>query len=414
MLFRPFRWPEAVWVVIGAYLLVVTGALPALAAWQAIWRGLDVYLFLIGMMLLSEIARCTGLFDWLAALAVDYANGSPRRLFILLYAAGILVTAVLSNDAAAVVLTPAVFSATRRARVEPLPYLFICAFIANAASFVLPISNPANLVLYGDHMPTLGLWLQRFALPSLLAIGATYLSLRWVCAPALCEHCACPAERPVLGLGGRTALAAIALTAVLLLTVSALDLPLGACTCALGILTAIVVGIRQREAPWATLKGISWSILPLVAGLFVLVAGLANTRLLTTLAIRLAAAAQASVNGTGLLAASVLALVCNGINNLPAGLIASATIAQAHPPQPVVDALLIGVDLGPNLSITGSLATILWLSAIRREGQDIGFWRFIKVGAIVTPPALLLAIGARLFFRLATSSSCRRHDDQRH
>jgi arsenical pump membrane protein len=93
---------------------------------------------------------------------------------------------------------------------------------------------------------------------------------------------------------------------------------------------------------------------------------------------------------------ALIAVVSNLMNNLPAGLIASSTIAAAHPSQHAVDALLIGVDLGPNISVTGSLATILWLTAIRREGEDVGFWRFLKVGAVVTPPALLLALSARL------------------
>ena len=84
------------------------------------------------------------------------------------------------------------------------------------------------------------------------------------------------------------------------------------------------------------------------------------------------------------------------MNNLPAGLIASTTLGQTHVPQIVTDGLLIGVDLGPNLSITGSLATILWLTAIRREGEDVGFWRFLKVGAAVMPPALFAALGVRL------------------
>jgi arsenical pump membrane protein len=84
------------------------------------------------------------------------------------------------------------------------------------------------------------------------------------------------------------------------------------------------------------------------------------------------------------------------MNNLPAGLIASSAVAKAHPPQKLIDALLIGVDLGPNLSVTGSLATILWLSALRREGERVGFWRFLKVGMLVTPPALALALGVRL------------------
>jgi len=92
----------------------------------------------------------------------------------------------------------------------------------------------------------------------------------------------------------------------------------------------------------------------------------------------------------------LIAVVSNLMNNLPAGLIASSAVAEAHPPQKLVDALLIGVDLGPNLSVTGSLATILWLTALRREGVSVGFWRFLKVGVLVTPPALALALAARL------------------
>ncbi len=80
-------------------------------------------------------------------------GGSPQRLFLLIYIVGTLVTVLLSNDATAIVLTPAVYAATRAAGAKPLPYLFVCAFIANAASFVLPISNPANLVVFGDRMP---------------------------------------------------------------------------------------------------------------------------------------------------------------------------------------------------------------------------------------------------------------------
>ena len=95
-------------------------------------------------------------------------------------------------------------------------------------------------------------------------------------------------------------------------------------------------------------------------------------------------------------AGGLLAWASNLTNNLPAGLVASTTVAAAHPPRKVVDALLIGVDLGPNLSVTGSLTTLLWLAAIRREGEDVGFWRFLRVGALTTPPALALALGARL------------------
>ena len=262
---------------------------------------------------------------------------------------------------------------------------------------MLPISNPANLVLYGDHTPPLSRWLASFALPSVVSIVATYAVLRWVEGSKLPDTCECDVDQPKLSAGGWTALAGIGLTGVVLLVVSALDQQLGLPTCILGVLTTLVVLARKREAPWATLTGVSWGVLPLVAGLFVMVEAVDRTGVVSALAGTLKSAAQASPAATAASAGGMLAVVSNLMNNLPAGLIASTTIAQAHPPQKVVDALLIGVDVGPNLSITGSLATILWLTAIRREGESVGFWRFLKAGVLVTPPALALGIGARLF-----------------
>jgi arsenical pump membrane protein len=393
---RPFKLPEAVWALLGAAILILARLLPWTEGANAVGKGLDVYLFLTGMMLLSETARREGLFDWVAAFAVNKADRSPKRLFLLIYGVGVVVTTFLSNDATAVVLTPAVYAAARKAKVEPLPYLFICAFIANAASFMLPISNPANLVLYGDHTPPLGRWLASFILPSVLSIVATYGVLRWAQRSSLGGASECDVEQPRLSAGGLTALIGIGLTAAALLVVSGLDQPLGLPTCILGGLTTIVVLVRSRETPWATLKGVSWSVIPLVAGMFVLVEAVERTGLTQTLGEWLASASRVSVSAAAASAGVLLALVSNVVNNLPAGLVASTTIAQAHPPQKVVDALLIGVDLGPNLSITGSLATILWLTAIRREGESVGFWRFLAVGALVTPPALILSIGARL------------------
>ena len=393
---RPFKWPEAVWAVSGALLVLALGLLPIDKVLHAVGKGTDVYLFLTGMMLLSETARRVGLFDWVAAVAVSHARSSPQRLFLLIYGVGAVVTTFMSNDATAVVLTPAVYAAARKAKVEPLPYLFICAFIANAASFVLPISNPANIVLYGDHTPALGPWLARFALPSVLSIVTTYVALRFTEGRRLPATCESDVEVTALSNGARAALAGLGLTAVVLLVVSALDLQLGFPTAVMGALTTMIVLVIARASPWDTVKGISWSVLPLVAGLFVLVEALAATGVIAELAGLLVNGVESSAVATAWIAGGLVAVASNLVNNLPAGLVASSTVALAHPPQHVVDALLIGIDLGPNLSATGSLATILWLTAIRREGENVGFFQFLKLGAIVTPPALLLALGARL------------------
>ena len=399
VILRPFRWPEAVWAVSGAVILVAAGLLPWADAVRAIRKGGDVYLFLTGMMLLAEMARTAGLFGHVAARAARHAAGDPRRLFMLVYGVGVVVTVFLSNDATAVVLTPAVFAVARAARAEPLPYLLICAFIANAASFVLPISNPANLVIYGSHMPPLLQWLPAYALPSLVSIAATYLLLRWTQRGALGQKIAMDVPVPVLSGAGKTAAIGIAATAIVLLVASALDVALGLPTAIAGTATAAVVLIRERKGPWIVVKDISWGVLLLVAGLFVLVEALDKTGLIGMITTMLDDAAQRSAIWAAWDAGIVIAVASNLVNNLPTGLIAGAAVQNAHVHDGVTRAVLIGVDLGPNLSVTGSLATILWLTALRREGQAVGAGTFLKLGIIVMPPALLLAIGAALLFR---------------
>jgi arsenical pump membrane protein len=389
---RPWNWPEFVWATAGAAMLVLFNLLSWQVVVAAIGRGTDVYLFLIGMMLLSEVARGEGLFDWLATQAVMHARGSAKRPFLIIYLVGTLVTVLLSNDATAVVMTPAVYAATRAAQVEPLPYLFICAFIANAASFVLPIGNPANLVVFGGQVPALSEWLRHFAGPSLVAILATYVALRLMQRAALDAKVAALKGVSPLTLGGTLAAIGIALTVVVLLSAPAFGRPLGLPTfCAGASLTAIVLVIA-RQSLLPILRNISWGVLPLVAGLFVLVAGLNQTVVLSALASSLHDAAAASPQATSWVAGIVVAVASNLVNNLPMGLIAATTSHAARVPSHVAGAILIGVDLGPNLSVTGSLATILWLIALRREGANIASLRFLRLGLIVMPPALLLSL----------------------
>ena len=395
---RPWKLPEATWAVTGAVMLVVFGLLPWSDALKAVAKGTDVYLFLSGMMLLAELARNEGLFDFLAGQAARWAGGSAMKLFALIYGVGTVVTVFMSNDATAVVLTPAVFAATKAAKVkDPLPYLLICAFIANAASFVLPISNPANLIIFRDHMPPLLQWLGRFALPSLLSIGVTYAVLRFTQRDSLRQEVmAAEVDVPGLSSGGRMTACGIVGTGIVLLLVSGFGVELGLPTFVAAVATAAVVFFLKRESPGTVMKDISWEILPLVAGLFVLVEALDRSGVLKALIHVLQMEADRSAMVTTWATGVTLALICNLVNNLPAGLLAGSVVSASHVPRQVASAVLIGVDLGPNLSVTGSLATILWLSALRRENQQVSAWSFLKVGALVMPPALLLAIAGLL------------------
>jgi arsenical pump membrane protein len=393
VIIRPFSWPEYIWAVAGACLLLLLGRLSPAEAWSGVSRGTDVYLFLTGMMLLSELARQEGLFDWLAAHAAALANGSATRLFTLVFGVGTAVTIFLSNDATAVVLTPAVAAVVQAAEArEALPYLLICAFIANAASFVLPISNPANLVIYGNHMPPLLQWLPTYALPSLLSIIATYGVLRWTQRAKLRHSVSSNIEIPPLPAAGKAAALGIVITAIVLLVSSGLGIPLGLPTFLAGLATALLVLACSECGPLDVLKHISWGVLPLVAGLFILVEALQKIGVTQALADIVRTLVQHSASMAAWSSGVVLAVGCNLVNNLPAGLVAGRAVELARVPDHVRSAVLIGIDLGPNLSVTGSLATILWLTALRREGHRVSAWSFLKLGALVMPPALLLAL----------------------
>lgn len=398
ILLRPARLPEWAYALAGAAALVLGGLLSVPRAWHAMLAGSDVYLFLAGMMLLSEVAARHGVFDFLAACAVHFARGSPRRLLLLVYGVGTCVTILMSNDATAVVLTPAVLAATRAAKARTaIPYLLSCALVANAASFVLPISNPANIVLFGAAMPPLREWLARFALPSLAAIVVTFIMLRISQRSALRERLVPEIIIPRMTSGTRAALASVIGAAALLLAASACGQPLGWPAFGVGVLSLFAVNWLTR-APWqgcvACVKRVSWGVLPLVAGLFIAVDALRTTGAAASVSRYLEFADSQGATAAAFLTGTTVALVGNLVNNLPAGLLAASALHGVHLRQSTLDAVVIGIDLGPNLSVTGSLATLLWLIALRRAGVAFSGWRFLKVGALTVIPALAAALAS--------------------
>ena len=420
MLLRPRGIAEVWWVAGGALLLVGLRLVSLRAAAHAIGKGWDVYLFLIGMMLLSALAEREGVFDWVAARAVAGAgsNGilSPVRLFTLIYLAGVAVTALMSNDATAVVLTPAVLTAVRRARVRPLPYLYACAMIANAASFALPISNPANLVVFRGRMPTLGHWLASFGLATALSVTATYIALRVIFRRELRDPALATERQPAradtegtafavmpearLSANGRLVVLGLVVMIAALLAASARGMDLGLPTCGLALVVTAIVSITSRRSPLGLLRRVSWKTLGLVAALFVLVDAMVSVGALRVAVTALERAERLPV-ALGTLAVSfVIGLGNNAVNNLPLGLIAGTAAQSAHLHATMSAAVMLGIDLGSNLSVTGSLATILWLIALRREGLAVSVREFLRVGIWVMPAGLLAAVAGLLAMRL--------------
>ncbi len=400
MLVRPRGIAEVWWIGGGAVLLIALRLVPLRLAGKAVAEGSDVYLFLAGMMLLSELAREQGVFDWVAAVSVRGAKGSCSRLFVLVYAVGTLVTVFMSNDATAVVLTPAVLTAVRKAKVAPLPYLFVCALIANAASFVLPISNPANLVVFHTNMPPLGQWLASFGVPSVLSIAATFAVMRWVFREELRGRIECEVEEVTLSGSGRLVLGGLGVMIAVLLAASAMKKDLGLPICLAALAITAVVSIKARENPMKLAREVSWGTLLLVAGLFVMVDAVESQGALGLTQAWLAWATGLGQNVGAMVVGFAVGVANNLVNNLPLGLIAGATVQASHAQGLIANAVLIGVDLGPNLSVTGSLATILWLLALRKGGVEVSFWKFLKVGAVAMPVALFAALGGAILMQM--------------
>ncbi|MBV9269942.1 MAG: anion permease [Candidatus Eremiobacteraeota bacterium] len=390
MLSRPLRIPEWCWAVVGAVLLLAFGLIHAHQAAVAILRGTQVYFFLAGMMALAELARNEGLFEWLASQAVLAARGSSFMLFALIFGIGVIVTMFLSNDATAIVLTPAVLAASRRAGVAPLPFLFACALVANAASFLLPIGNPANLVVYGNELPPLIPWIATFGAASIAAIGSTFLILVLLFRSQFGEYVD---ERKHQSLTPRQRLSSGLLPCAVigLVYASALGYAIGTATLAAGVICTVIVGASDRKTVVRTLRGITWGIIPLVAALFIIVQALDANGALYVVRSWFEAVSAYSHPLDVLAIGGIVAIGCNVLNNLPAALLTSFALT-GDASSPVRHAALVAVNLSPNISLTGSLATLLWLAMLRREGIDCSAWQFFRIGIVVTVPSLVIAL----------------------
>lgn len=387
---RPLRIGEWVWSVLGAAILVAAGLLPAHQAAAAARDGADVYAFLAGMLALAELARIHGIFDALTGTLAARMRGDTRRLFAWSFAGAALVTALLSNDGTILLLTPAALALARNAKISPMPFAFAVAFVANAASFILPISNPANLVVFSP-LPRLVPWLELFAASSAAALACTYVVLRLLHRRDLAAPYENAASQPLCA-SGRFALVVVAAALALIVAAAVVGWPVGYAAAALGAIAIVVAALRDASTPVKVVREAPWSVIPLVAGLFVIVRALDATGVLEHARTLLRhASAMPPVIGR-LYAGGAVTLADAAINNLPAGVIARYAV-HAHGIAPhIVHAVLVGIDLGPNLSISASLATLLWAMMLRREGIEISGWRFLAAGAAVTIPSLVLAL----------------------
>jgi arsenical pump membrane protein len=376
--------------------MLAVGAVTPVEAATAIGAQWNVLLFFLGLMATAAVAEQSGVLAWLTGGAYRLSRGRQDLLFLLVCALSIVVTATLSNDATILLLTPLVVRMVTALGAPALPYAFACALLANAASALLPIGNPTNLILLQAHPLVLGEYLRHLGAPSLAAVAATvgtlFIRNRVALRLPVPERRTTSRSRPPDAVPFAIGLASVLAAYLIALEIG---LPIGPVSVLGGSLLTLALLARQRLHPKVFAAEIEWAIFPFFAGLVVVVAGASRAGLVDAAAgtIReLAAAGQFGPSLVGIAAT----LVANGMNNLPTAVLAGAGLTQAGAqvtePGAVTAGLLIGIDIGPNFTTVGSLATLLWMMLLRRRGVAIDSLAYIRYSWL---PALL-ALGAAL------------------
>lgn len=404
IIIRPYRVPESIVAAAGAGLMLLGGFVGLHEAWNVIRGEWNLYGFFLGLMMVSALADQAGIFEILAFQAGRWAGGRALRLYLAIFALGALITTFLSNDASALILTPIVYALVTRLRLPVMPFMFACTFIANTASFVLPVSNPINILILDTFGEGLATFLQYLLLPSLLGIlfniGIFVLLFRHDLNLSYNLDELAQMKNVDSRLLRYTSVVLLFLGAGYVIA-SSLEIPLAfvALSGALLLLSgSLVLG---RLDLTRLRKEISWSLFIFVTGMFLIVRGVENVGLSTAFGNFLLQFSKSSQLSGILAVAGGTALGSNLINNLPMALIVVSTLnhTQTLPMlhQMLVFAAILGADLGPNLTIVGSLAAMLWLLLLRRKGLEVSTLEYFKLGMILVP---IMIIGGSILIWL--------------
>ena len=386
---RPRGLPEATAAVPAALVAVLLGLVTPAAALEEVRELAPTVAFLAAVLVLAFTAERHGVFGYVGAVVARSGKGRPRRLLGAVFGAAALTTAVLSLDATVVLLTPVVLATATRMGVRARPHLYACAHLSNTASLLLPVSNLTNLLAFTAS----GLSFTRFAalmaLPWLVAIGAEYLVFRRFFDEELAAPLPSPDAEPPPEPLPLFALVTVGCTLAGFVVTSAVGIAPAWAALAGALVLAGRALVRRRATPLTVVRSAAPAFLAFVLALGVVVRAVVDHGLADALRRVLPA-------GSGLLTllgvAAVAAVLANLINNLPAVLVLLPLTAGAGPG--AVLAVLLGVNIGPNLTYAGSLATLLWRRIVQQHGNRVGLGEFTRLGLLATPAALVPAVVA--------------------
>jgi arsenical pump membrane protein len=347
--------------------------------WITFVRVAPILGFLLTITVVAELADAAGVFEAASVLGARGARGSVRRLWILVVALASVTTVLLSLDTTAVLLTPVVLALSQRLRIAPWPFALATVWLANTASLLLPVSNLTNLLLIDRLHWSVARYTARMWVPALVAVAVSVAILGWLIRDSLHGNYDVPTrptpKDPILF---RLA-AAICLGVGPLFVIGVPPWQVGTLSAAL-LLVAFAVRDRSKIG-W---KLLPWRLVVVTLSLFLVVGFLARHGLTPWLAVL---AGKGSTGLGGLLRMSGAgAIGSNLVNNLPA-YVALEPVA-ANSPERLL-ALLIGTNLGPLITIWGSLATLLWRERCRSAGVEIKAYRFALVGLLGVPLLLV-------------------------
>jgi arsenical pump membrane protein len=382
---RPRGWPEAIAAVPAVALLIAVGAISVHDATVEAERLLSVVAFLGAVLVLAKMCDDEGLFE-AAGAAMARGRVGSRRLLGQVFVIAAIITAALSLDATVVLLTPVVLTTVRRLRAPVRPHAYATAHLANAASLLLPVSNLTNLLAFNAAKLSFVKFTVLMTLPWLAAVSTVYVVFRVFfrrdldVPPEPQEDESAP-RTPVF------ALVVVALTLAGFVIAEAVGLaPAWA-----ALAGAVVLGLRNLANRRTSAAEIA-SALNVPFLVFVLALGVVVQAVMRNGVSERMGALMPS--GSGLLAllgyAALAAVLANIANNLPATLVMVPLVAPAGPV--AVLAVLIGVNIGPNLTYVGSLSNLLWRSVLRRYNVSASVGEYTRLGLFTVPTSLVAAV----------------------
>ncbi|MDR3615232.1 MAG: ArsB/NhaD family transporter [Candidatus Obscuribacterales bacterium] len=393
---KPFGLHEAWGTVIGSVLMLVFGLVSFSQSCQTVLEGASVLLFLLALMVLSALLDLAGFFEWAAILAARACDGNGQKLYRNVFLLGAVTTAVLSLDTTAIILTPIVVAFVQRLNLKAYPFLIACAFVANTGSLLFPVSNLTNLLFQEAFHYSFFSFTLFMLVPQLVALALNYWLFKFLfrsSIPKTFDKSLLPdalsAVPDRLFFNGAVLIVAVVIVGYFVASLYRIH-PVFVASIGAGFL--LVWGAWRRQLDHRIWKDISWSLFPFVIGLFIVIRGVENIGLSNIAANMFVMADKQPLIQVPVIACAT-ALGSNLINNIPMALLAISALKHAHSNLLDQYSALLGCNLGPNLTIAGSLATMLVITSARKRGENISAMDFLRIGLVATP---VLVIGASI------------------